>query len=50
MESIIPAKVPEGHRYLQNTGVNLKQTGRINTIKTKITYFNFGGENYDYDS
>ena len=40
-ESNIPAKVPEGHRYLQNIGVNLKKIGRINTIKTKIKYFNF---------
>ena len=33
-----PARVPDGHKYLQNTGVSLTNTGRIITAKTRTKY------------
>lgn len=39
--SNIPARVPEGHRYLQKTGVSLTHIGRMITIMINMRYFSF---------
>lgn len=41
MESRIPAKVPDRHKYLHKTGVSLHRTGNTMTITISTTYFNF---------
>lgn len=37
----IPARVPEGHKYLQKTGVSLNTMGSIITITISTTYLSF---------
>lgn len=39
--SNIPASVPDGQRYLQNTGVSLHIIGRMITITMRMIYFSF---------